>query len=469
VPEQAERRPARGSWGPLVWLAGIIGALLAGGVYLWSQDTRQGTSQPEYSIARTDHLGAAVAFRLFERAGLAPRVWNEPLTRLSAPGTLIMVAPARMARGNPLGLGSTEGDLLPDEIRALDEWVRRGNVAVVLARDPNDLYYALGLIVDEPNQETLGTPAPPAKAAAPQPPAAGQPQPKAATPLQPSVLARGVGGVETTAQFGYKFGRAAPAGPFGSEGLEPPTPLIEAVPADRWLPLFAKHDGSRVLPQVVTAARGQGLYVAVNDEFPASNLGITRGDNARFLLNLAALHPTGGTVWFDEFHKRSVDRGFVSYLKDRALLPALVYLMLLVLLVLWRAGVRFGAPLPLVPDRRRDSGEYVRAVAQLYRNAGMAHEALTIVFADFRRRLAGALRLDGLADLEEVGRRYEQRTGRPALEARRVLVETEATLARGKLTEAEALHAAARLTQLDAQLHARRAPARKGGPPPAAP
>jgi len=440
----------------VLWLGAVIGALLLGGAFLWSQDSRRGATQPEYSVARTDHLGAAVAFRLFARAGLRPEVWNRPLTQLRDEGTLILVAPARASRArNLFAAGQTEGDLLPDEIRALDQWVRRGNVAVVLTREPNDLYYALGLIVDEPEAERFARPAPantPGNAPAPGAPGGGNPQAKAAAPTQPSVLANGVTEIETIAQFGFKFGRAAPSvGPFGVRGTPAP-PLIGEVTADRWLTLFAKNDGTRDLPQVVAAARGEGLYIAVNDEFPASNLGITRGDNARFLLNLAALRP-GGQVWFDEYHKRPVERGFVAYLRERALLPGLLYFLVLVALVLWRAGVRFGAPLPLIPDRRRDSAEYIRALAALYRNAGMTRDALATVFADFRRRLAGALRLDGLTDLDEVARRYEQRTGRPGLEARRILIETEALLAKAALTEDEALRACARLTHLDAALH----------------
>lgn len=430
-----EKRP---SWLVSAWLALVIGALLFGAYFLWSQDTRQGAAQPEYSISRTDDRGAAVVYRLYEKAGLKPKAWDQPLTRLKDSGVLVLLAPARPAWDLPdqmSALSPTEGDLLPDELKALDQWVKQGNVAVVFSRDYNDLYHALGLIVDEP-KGLSGVPA---------------------EPTQPSALAFGVKGVQTQTNFGFKYGRKAPKVD-GEEVPVPDAPIAE-IPASSWLELFVKKDGQRSVPQVVAGARGKGLYVAVNDVFPATNLGVTQADNARFMLNVAGLNP-GGSIWFDEYHKRSVDRGLISYLRERALLPALVYGLLLVLLGLWRTGYRFGTEEALVPDRRRDSTEYIRAAAALYKNAGMTREALNTVFQDFRRRLAGALRMDGLADLQEVGRRYELRTGRPAIEARQILIETEALLARPKITEPEALQVCSRLTYLDQVLNAPR-PERK--------
>ncbi|HTE17657.1 MAG TPA: DUF4350 domain-containing protein, partial [Armatimonadota bacterium] len=352
-----------GSWASTLWLMVVIGLLLAGGFFLWTGDTRRGTQQPLYSVHRTDDRGAALVYRLYAEAGLKPGAWDEPLTRLKEPGMLILLEPARASYFN-VGGGDgietgREGELFPDEVKALDDWVKQGNVAVIMARQYNDLYHALGLIVDEP-KGVSGT---------------------AATPAQPGVLAQGVAALQTQTSFGFKYGRKKPqAGPQVKGGganaedeEEPPSEApVPQVPAEEWLELFVKKDGARSVPQVVTAARGKGLYVAVNDVFPAENIGLTTADNARFMLNLAALRPPGSAIWFDEYHKRAADRGFMTYLRERSLLPALVYVLLLVGLVLWRTGVRFGAPEPLVADRRRDSGEYVRAVAALYRNAKMS-------------------------------------------------------------------------------------------------
>jgi len=416
----------------------VIGVLFVGAYFLWTQDSRRGGEYPVLSVRRTDASGAAVAYRLYQQAGLAPQVWDEDLTHLKDPGLLLMIAPAPRKEGLAGLAGGKEGDLLPFEIEAVDRWVQQGNVVVVMSRDTNDLYQALGLIADEPKGSS----------------------PLAAEPTQPSVLAPGVERLQTQTQFGFKYGRASSPIAKAMKVKDPEAP-IPAIPASEWVELFSKKDGERTVPQVVSAARGKGLYVAVNDVFPVGNLGIATADNADFVLNLAALAPVGGTIWFDEYHKRTAERGFMTYLRERALMPVLIYALLVVALLFWRSGSRFGEPEPLVVDRRRDSGEYVKAVATLYQSAGMPRDALSTIYADFRRRLVGALRMDGLTDLEEVGRRYELRTGRPAIEARGALIETEAALAREKLEEAEALQYCARLTEIDEALHHRPA-ARRG-------
>lgn len=427
--------------GPVIALAAVIGVLLAGAYLLWKQDARRGAEYPLYSIHRTDAEGTAVAFQLFRRAGLQPKSWDQDLSRLKEPGLLLMIAPTpKKMLGGELEIGR-EGDLLPHELEALDRWVQQGNVVVVMTREDNDLYRGLGLIVDEPKGSS----------------------PNVAEPTQVSALARGVEKLQTQTQFGFKYGRPESelAKTLKIKDVEPPIP---AIPASEWVELFVKKSDSRTVPQVVSAARGKGLYVAVNDVFPAGNLGIPVADNAEFMLNVARLAPKGGAIWFDEYHKRHVERGLMTYFRDRALLPILIYGLLVIALIFWRTGSRFGEPEPLVVDRRRDSAEYVKAVAALYQNAGMPRDALSTIYADFRRRLVGALRMDGLTDLDEVGRRYEMRTGRPALEARAALIETEAALARSGLEEADALQYCARLTHIDEALHRRQesaAPAKK--------
>src|SRR3569833_2962392 len=139
------------SFAPVAILTVILAALVAGAVYLWAQDTRRGDEKPPYSVFRTDERGAAVLYRLYRQSGVRTGVWDRDLAQLKQPGVMLLGAPTqedRILRGS-VKVG-TEGDLLPQEIQALDRWVSEGNVAVVMTREENDLYEALGLIMDEP-------------------------------------------------------------------------------------------------------------------------------------------------------------------------------------------------------------------------------------------------------------------------------------------------------------------------------
>lgn len=423
----AERRR---ELGPTLILAGVVAVLTVAAAFLWTQDTRRGGQGAPYSVERTDDKGAAVAYRMYRQVGLRPQIWNEDFGHLRQPGLMILIAPepATKLMGKRI---SEVGEILPTELQALDQWVRQGNVAVVLSDEENSFFNAVGLIPDAPkDSHSLQT----------------------AQPDQAGVLALGVSKLETLNAFGFKFGRRQPKDAAAEAGAE--APPIDEVPAEQWLTLFRGADTTRKIPKVVSASRGQGLYVAVSDIYPASNLGILQGDNARFMLNLARLNPTHGSIWFDEFHKRPVERGLMAYMRERALMPFLSYGFVLLCFLFWRTGTRFGEAEPLVADRRRDSGEYVRAVAALYRNAGMPRDALATVYADVGRRALGPSRtaahtLSADPRVVEAARCYEARTGRPAAEVRELLLQVEQALSRPSLAEADAVALCTRLTQFD--------------------
>ena len=132
---------------------------------------------------------------------------------------LLMIAPTPKTRIMGEVEVGQQGDLLPHEIEALDRWVQAGNVVVVLSREKNDLYYALGLIADEPKGSSALT----------------------AEPLQPSVLARGVEKLQTHTEFGFKYGRQGEKTEKGApeEEEEPPVEPPDP-PSDRPLPAGPK-------------------------------------------------------------------------------------------------------------------------------------------------------------------------------------------------------------------------------------
>ena len=407
-----------------------LGALVLAGLLLWRSDTRGGNLAPEYSVRRTDDLGMAIAYRLFERASRAPRPWNKDFGALEGRGLMLLVEPQHGGEG-PL---SAQAGVLPHEVLALDRWVRSGNVCVVMARRPNDLFRALGLIPAEQSTTSVNS----------------------AVPTQPGVLTRGVKSISTTAALGFGFGRTKSTVE-ESLNLKTQEP-IEPIASERWLPLFVETKSGRRAPQVVAASQGQGLYVAVSDSNPITNLGIRDENNLEFSLNLTHLTPSGGNFWIDEFHKYSAERTALGYLRARSLGAAILYGLLLFGLIVWRAGVRFGSPLPLRDPRAPRTTEYLAAIANLHRSAGQSREALALLRDDFLRRHVG--RRSGTT-LERVGALYARNTGRSDDELKQCLAETDEAIRRTERmsgSEDRCARAARRLAELDHAL----SPGRRG-------
>ena len=411
--------------GPILILGVICAALIGVGVLLWEQEAARGLDFAPYSTYRSDEEGARAAYETLQKLGLPVERWERDFNRLDESGVMLILDPL------PQSFISRRGEYLSSEIGALDNWVRRGNTLVIFSAKQNALIAAFGLRGADQNlfgrNRLLATPA---------------------LPTQPSLLARGIQQINTEGELGFQFGPPPKKQFPGVEAAEPAPPPITLIPMAEWLTLFEK-DGR---PHVVMAKRGEGAIVAVSGAYPIGNLGLAQDDDARFLVNLAGLRGPEGVVFFDEFHHRNAQRGFMGYVRSQGMLPFALYLALLVVTIGWAVGVRFGEPKPLVADPRRDSIEYVRALATLYQNAGMPHSALRSAYEEFRRRAATLLGLGNLNDLNEAARRYESRSGRDQSELRAAIVETEAALQREALTEAEALHFCQRLAQLEGRL-----------------
>lgn len=385
----------------LLWLVLSVGALAAGAGVLLVAEAGRGVVAPPYSVQRTDDQGMALLFRFCRAAGLAPQEWEHDYTRLRAPGLLLLADPPAHptvpATDRRARRAASAGDILPYEIEALDRWVQAGSVLVVLSDEDNVVYEALGIS-----------------------PGAGSDPPVAtAVSRRPGVLSRGVKQLELLVTRGFRF-RRPPAKPVLPD-LPAPAPTTPLVPADDWVELFGGADPAQAAsrPIVAAAARGKGLYLVVAQAHLASNLGILDGDNAQFLLNLAALRPDGGAFWFDEYHRRPVTRGLMAYLADRALSPAVLYLLVLLGGVLWRANTPLGPVRRRREESPRTSREYVRALATLHQAADLFDEGMERLWSDLQRQLG----VRGRAQLPaaELAQHWSTCTGRPPDEAEQVL------------------------------------------------
>jgi hypothetical protein len=142
---------------------------------------------------------------------------------------------------------------------------------------------------------------------------------------------------------------------------------------------------------VLVAEQGKGRVITVSDPSLFSNLYLRSGDHARLALDVLLTHLGDGHLLIDEYHhgygRVTSVAGYV--LQSDAFVP-LLQVMFLILLLWGSAGRRFGPARPLRREMERSSMEYVRAVAQLFQRVKARRLALESVlrwFDEETRRL----------------------------------------------------------------------------------
>jgi len=139
---------------------------------------------------------------------------------------------------------------------------------------------------------------------------------------------------------------------------------------------------------LVDYAHGSGRIIILSDPYIVANGGIALKDNLQLAVN--AITSSGGLIAFDEYHQgRGITRNaLATYFAGTPVLPIAAQLMLLVVLILWTRGRRFGRPLPLVQVDRRSSLEFVASMAELQERSRAFDLAIENIYSRTRRVLA---------------------------------------------------------------------------------
>jgi hypothetical protein len=171
------------------------------------------------------------------------------------------------------------------------------------------------------------------------------------------------------------------------------------------------------------AACGDGAIVALADEYPLTNVGISEGDNGLLLANLArdlsARYP--GKVAFDEFHLGLAehDVSAVAIVKLMMCGPwrwAALQAALVGVLALVARAVRFGSPQDVVHKPRRQHREFAEAAGRLFEEAGAASLAAETLYRYYRERVCRLLLAGPQNDDQQLNDLVERRAG-PAVAA----------------------------------------------------
>lgn len=157
------------------------------------------------------------------------------------------------------------------------------------------------------------------------------------------------------------------------------------------------HVSEGRLPVLVSINEGDGVVWVSGALRPFTNRGLHDDDSARLLLNLVGDAPRGAVVGFDETRHGFGDapRSLFGWLVTSAPGWGIITLLLLTGVFLTLRGRRFGAIVPLPEQRlRRESVEYIRAIASLYRRSGQRDDLLAHYRDQFRRRLSERYSVD---------------------------------------------------------------------------
>lgn len=151
---------------------------------------------------------------------------------------------------------------------------------------------------------------------------------------------------------------------------------------------------------VRTLGRGR-IAVSASASF-VTNDGLARDDHAELALRLLALGR--GPVLFDELHLgMASSESLTGYLRDKGLLPAVLQALLAVMLLVWRAGARFGRPRPAPPPEIPDVTTYVDAAGRIYARAADVPASMRRLAAHALARVAARHGVRGGASLHPTG------------------------------------------------------------------
>jgi hypothetical protein len=154
---------------------------------------------------------------------------------------------------------------------------------------------------------------------------------------------------------------------------------------------------------------GAGSVVILSDPYLVSNGGIKLSDNLQLALNI--LTAGDGLIAFDEYHqgKGAIPSTFAGYFSGTPVLLIAGQVGLIVLLVLWTQGSRFGRPLPLPRVDRRSSLEFVASMAELQQRARAFDLAIENIYTRTRRVLARYAGVDYNSSRSEIAARIASR------------------------------------------------------------
>lgn len=355
----------------------IIGllVLLNAVTYVKEEKTADMEFAPNRSTYHSGSTGTRALHDLLNESGYKVIRWREtPERLLSEAGELVNTF---------VVVGQTQIPFNEDEAKVLLDWVARGGRFVLIDRNPDDqlLPKSRGWSVSANDAELPSLNTDPADASQ-MTENAGE-----LLPAQPSILTQSIQTVRPS-RFASRLSILPPSVE-ETDWYEQGDSLDEtAGPITTASAAPVVHIADKAGALLVDYSYGQGRIVILSDPYIVANGGIKLNDNLQLALNTVA--GQDGLIAFDEYHqgKGIVQSAFASYFAGTPVIALGAQVVLLVLLILWTNGRRFGRPLPLRQVDRRSSLEFVASMAELQQRSRAFDLAIENIYTRTRRVLA---------------------------------------------------------------------------------
>lgn len=380
-----------------ILVVGVLFMVLVALNFIFSAET-PANEETEQTAGRSSHratpFGTLAFYTLLEESGYKVSRFDRQYTSLKDRkeiGTFVVISP-------PLPRNPSE-----EEFKSVFEWVEAGGLLIIIDREID--IEMVGITVTTSY-------------------AVGE---SAVHPLQPTPYTRGIEHVALS-----KF--------------------ASRVKVDSGSAVYHLGDDEGAVLADVKA--GKGRIVLLTDPFIVANNGIAEGDNVILALNLFAGKPQGG-IAFDEYHHgygAAGGGGLMAYFSGTPVPWMMWQGALIVALVVYSFGRRFGRPVPLRRERRTTNLEFVSSMANITRLARATDLAIQNIYSEFRNRLCRYSGLPSKADTGKLASAAARRAKMDERELRRLLARCEEVSRGRQISDGELLNLVARMREIETDL-----------------
>ena len=412
----------------------ILGALVVLNTitYVKKEKPLDSEVNPNRSTYHSGPTGTRALYDFLSESGFKVIRWREAPDRLLTTGANIRTL---------VIIGSTQLPYSEEHAEPVLAWVERGGRLVLIDREPPHfllpksaewLINMKGHLFPMPDTD-------------PADPKVMTQAVSAIQPVQPTLFTQNVQ-VVLPSRFAARV-RITPAKPVADDEED-----YSATNDSKLSPAPVVHVADEQGPLLVDYPHGAGRIVVLSDPYIVANGGIELRDNLQLALNTIA--SVDGLIAFDEYHQgRGVTRNaLATYFAGTPVIPIAAQIVLLILLVLWTRGRRFGRALPLAQVDRRSSLEFVASMAELQERSRAFDLAIENIYSRTRRVLARHAGVDYNSPRSLIASRVASRSSLDPHKLETLMRQCEETINGGAIGWRQAIDLVRRLREVERTL-----------------